>query len=217
MVSFVRSRPNHYDTLGVAPCASDEEISHAFARKMTLFAARPLGATAQVIGAYETLKDAVRRLNYDRSLGLVEEPRTAKPAFSIPRPWQPFTVSVHTELMEPRAPRVARDPSAMLEEPRRAVQNKGSEPLIEQMLAVRNEPSGLVDYPAQWKGPALTLGGLLLGAGLIGAMVGLSVSGDEGAQAEPVPTLVASGLTQHSALAVQKHSGAPARATGSNF
>ncbi len=214
MVSSVRSRPNHYETLGVPPSASDDEIRQAFAKKMTLFATRPLGATAQVIGAYETLKDTVRRHNYDRSLGLLEEASPPKPAFSIPRAWQPFAVSVHTQLMD-EAPRVLnRDPKPPIPTSLRKEQRR-SEPLIRQVQAARKDASDPVDYPSQWKGPALTLGGLVLGAGVLGAMAGLSVGGDAAAQAEPVPTLAAAGLVHH---ALAKRAAMPSSAaTGSHL
>ena len=48
MVSSVKSRPNHYQSLGVDPMASADEISDAFAKKMSLFAADPLGRAAQI-------------------------------------------------------------------------------------------------------------------------------------------------------------------------
>lgn len=207
MVSSVR--PNHYETLGVPPSASDAEIGQAFARMMTLYAARPLGATAQVIGAYETLKDPDRRRSYDRSLGLLAEPKPPEPAFSIPQAWQPFAVSVHTQLMEEAPQRMARDPDPRIAAPVRKEQRR-SEPLIQQVLAARREASDIVDYPSQWKGPALTLGGLVLGAGVLGAMAGLSVGGDAAAQAEPVPTLAAAGLTHHE---LARQAAMPARAT----
>lgn len=212
MVSSVR--PNHYETLGVPPSANDEEIRQAFAKMMTLYAARPLGATAQVIGAYETLKDPERRRNHDRSLGLFEEPKPAQPAFSIPRAWQPFAVSVHTQLMDEAPRTMAREPDPRAVAPLRKEQRR-SEPLIQQVLAARREASDPVDYPSQWKGPALTLGGLVLGAGVLGAMAGLSVGGDAAAQAEPVPTLAAAGLSHHE---LARQAAMPARAaTGSHL
>jgi hypothetical protein len=180
MISSVR--PNHYETLGVRPSASDEEIGQAFAKMMTLSAARPLGATAQVIGAYETLKDPDRRRNYDRSLGLREEPKP-QPAFSIPRAWQPFAVSVHTQLMDEGARRTPLNPDPRVTARLRKEQHR-TEPLIQQVLAAKREASDAVDYPSQWKGPALTLGGLVLGAGVLGAMAGLSVGGDAAGQVE---------------------------------
>lgn len=214
MVSSVRSRPNHYETLGVSHSASDDEIRQAFARKMTLFAARPLGATAQVIGAYETLKDPERRRNYDRSLGLLAEPKPAQPAFTIPRVWQPFAVSVHTQLMEEARRTVAQDPKPREPTPLRK-ERRSAEPLIHQVLAARKDASETVDYPSQWKGPALTLGGLVLGAGVLGAMAGLSVGGDAAAQAEPVPTLAASGFAHRPQA---KQAAMPSRtAIGSHF
>ena len=213
MVSSVLSRSNYYETLGVAPSASDEEIKQAFARKMTFVATRPLGGTAQLIAAYETLKDPARRRNYDRSIGLVQA-QPPQPAFSIPRAWQPFTVSVHTQLIDeaPREP--AREPSRRVAEPLRREQRRG-EPLIQQVLAARKDASETVDYPSQWKRPALMLGGLVLGAGVLGAMAGLSVGGDAAAQAEPVPTLAAAGLAHH---VLAKQAATPPRAaTGSHF
>src|SRR5438105_4074550 len=65
MDSKVEARPNHYETLGVAPSATTEEIAQAFARKMSAFAARPLAA--QIGLAFETLRDPERRRAYDSS------------------------------------------------------------------------------------------------------------------------------------------------------
>jgi hypothetical protein len=211
MVSSVLSRSNHYEMLEVAPSASDEEIKEAFARKMTLVTTQPLGGTAQVIAAFETLKDPARRRNYDRSIGLAEA-QPPQPAFSIPRAWQPFTVSVHTQLID-EAPREA-EPNRRVAEPLRKEQRRG-EPLIQQVLAARKDASETVDYPSQWKGPALMLGGLVLGAGVLGAMAGLSVGGDAATQAEPVPTLAAAGLAHH--VLAKQVATPPRAATGSHF
>jgi curved DNA-binding protein CbpA len=68
MVETVKLRPNHYETLGLTPAASSEEIAQAFAREVNLIALRPLGTFARVSAAYEALRDPVRRLAYDASL-----------------------------------------------------------------------------------------------------------------------------------------------------
>ena len=48
MASWVQSRQNHYEVLGLSPKASQEEIGQAFAKAMGMFATRPLGAAAQI-------------------------------------------------------------------------------------------------------------------------------------------------------------------------
>ena len=68
MVETVRVRPNHYETLGLTPAATSEEIAQAFAKEVNLIALRPLGTFARVSAAYEALRDPVRRLAYDASL-----------------------------------------------------------------------------------------------------------------------------------------------------
>ena len=68
MVETVKVRPNHYETLGLSPSASSEEIEQAFAREVNLIALRPMGTFARVTAAYEALRDPVRRLAYDASL-----------------------------------------------------------------------------------------------------------------------------------------------------
>jgi len=74
MVSAVRSRPNHYETLGLSPSASDEQIRSAFARMMGMFGAHPVGAAASVSAAFEVLRNPDKRRAYDRALGLLPEP-----------------------------------------------------------------------------------------------------------------------------------------------
>ena len=231
MVSSVRLRPNHYEVLGLAPTANDGEIGRAFAKKMGLAAAHPLGELAQILLAYETLRDPARRHDYDRSLAA---PLKLRPhqwtAAARPR-WTPFTATAaagsgaparsgHGQAPEPR----------MATEPKRDVPAEPSpttsigmslrelakpEPLgasrpptkpahgwkdeqgtdarleqvVEHILAVgreekersRNLRFGVTD----WRRPALALGGLVLGAGLLGALLGLSVRGNaSSAQAE---------------------------------
>jgi hypothetical protein len=75
MVSTVKTRPNHYETLGLKPDATSSEIARAFAREMSVFRPRAFGGLADVTVAYETLRDPARRRAYDESLGLTAMPK----------------------------------------------------------------------------------------------------------------------------------------------
>jgi hypothetical protein len=75
MDSTVRPRPSHYETLGLAPTASGDEIARAFAREISVTRPRAFGGLADVGVAYETLRNPVKRRAYDASLGLGSEPR----------------------------------------------------------------------------------------------------------------------------------------------
>jgi len=74
MVNSVKSRPNHYEVLGLSATASREEINRAFVKEMGMFGARPVAAAAQIGAAFEILRDPAKRRNYDRELGLMPEP-----------------------------------------------------------------------------------------------------------------------------------------------
>jgi hypothetical protein len=80
MISTVKSRPNHYEMLGLTPSAKTGDILQAFARQMGLFQARPMADAAQVGIADETLRDPAQRKAYDDSLGLNREPRAVAPS-----------------------------------------------------------------------------------------------------------------------------------------
>lgn len=83
MTSAVKSRPNHYEVLGLAPSASAEEIAAAFAARMGLFGARPWAAAAELSLAFETLRDPAKRRAYDSAIGLRREPEPQ----AQPRGW----------------------------------------------------------------------------------------------------------------------------------
>lgn len=72
MDSTVRSRPNHYETLGLKPTATSAEIGEAFAKELRR--PRAFGAVAQLSIAYETLRDPAKRRAYDASIGLGPKP-----------------------------------------------------------------------------------------------------------------------------------------------
>jgi hypothetical protein len=74
MVSSVKSVPNQYQTLGLAPTASQNEIAEAFARAMSMYGARSLEAAARIGAAFEVLRNPAKRRAYDGSIGLRQEP-----------------------------------------------------------------------------------------------------------------------------------------------
>jgi hypothetical protein len=198
MVSSVRSRPSHYETLGLTPAASDEEISQAFARKMSLFGAHPMGSGAQICIAYETLRDPARRREYDRSLGLAPDPVGRQWAFATPRlQWAPFIASavpgglVETALPpEPHvttpAESIVQERKPMVERPAGAIQAQIEELRARPARAPLHEPE---ERGVDWKRPVLAVGGFVLAAGLIGALAGMSVKDDAAsAVAGTVPT-----------------------------
>jgi len=78
MINLVKSPPNHYDVLGLTPAAGDGEIVFAFARKMSMFGAHQPEEAAQICAAYEVLRNAEKRREYDRSLGLGAKPATPR-------------------------------------------------------------------------------------------------------------------------------------------
>ena len=226
MTSLVKSRPNHYKTLGIEASASAGEIRDAFARKMSLFQADPLGTSAQICIAYETLKDPVKRKEHDRSMGLVPEPAIEPPRWTYaakPVSWAPLIASAEsnsvvasrakTKTPEPHVtdgasadasvdPRLAAIAASVRELAKPAPPNFPPQPRLqrpqpspqlgrdlsleeitehirsvgraEKMRLNRSDNGAL-----GWKRPALTLGALILGAGLFGALAGLSLKGDE--------------------------------------
>lgn len=118
MVSSVRSRPNHYETLGLGPAASGDEIRAAFARQMSAFRWHPAGSTAQICIAYETLRDPARRRQYDLSLGIIPKSAPRQWGFAMaPQRWAPFIAAPIEEAAAP-APEPHVSPEPEPEEPR---------------------------------------------------------------------------------------------------
>ncbi len=114
MVSTVKSRPSHYEVLGVDPAASEAEIKAAFTRRMSLFGVHPMAAGAQICAAYETLRDPTRRKAYDRSLGLAPEAEYRPWAMTAPSA-TPFIGSAAPPARRPigAMPAVEVDPQAL--------------------------------------------------------------------------------------------------------
>jgi hypothetical protein len=216
MSSAVRSRPNHYDILGLAPQASADDIARAFAKEMSIAGAQPIGAAAKICAAYETLRDPARRKDYDRSIGIAPapEPQSLQQwAFPAPQSWAPMHASAkpavaaspeskHEPEPDPIAERASRIADTLRElarpieaapPPKPAEPDKTDysiEPDIRELLGVRSEETAdLDDRSFDWRRPAMAVGGLVVAAGLLGAVAGLWVRGDtDPAQTEPALT-----------------------------
>lgn len=76
MFSSVESADTHYQTLGLTPAATGDEIAKAFVSRIQIDVTGPEEADQhadKVFAAYETLRDPIRRRIYDASLGLALE------------------------------------------------------------------------------------------------------------------------------------------------
>jgi len=192
MASAAGLRPNHYETLGVSPGATDSEIAQAFARMMGMFGVRPVSVAAQLSVAFEVLRNPSKRRDYDRALGLTRDPE--------PLPWSVGGVARSSPGLIGSAwsglgEQVTRSPLPKpVEEPQ--AQGATPEPRIASFIAssLRGPPRREVpeiaaeqgpreadDGSIDWRRPALAGAALVLAAGLIGTMAGLSVTGSESA------------------------------------
>jgi hypothetical protein len=106
MISLVKSPPNHYDVLGLTPAAGDGEIAQAFARKMSLFGAHQMAEAAQICAAYEVLRNAQKRRDYDRSIGVGARAEPRQWAFAVSQQqWPGFAGGANAAYArEPQAP-----------------------------------------------------------------------------------------------------------------
>ena len=198
MDSMIRTRPSHYDVLGLTPAATSDEIAEAFSRESGPFRPRPLGGISQVFSAYEVLRDPAKRRAYDSAIGVAPAPvANASPTAAVLRGWaetaRPAPVARPAPAARPdpvperkaesiygAAPRAPAAPRAT--EPNLATTGPGLEQSIEAYIArhrataVRSldpEPA-----PIEWKRPWLAVGGLLIGVGAVGALAGSWASND---------------------------------------
>src|SRR5215212_7789005 len=75
MDTSIKSQPNLYETLGLTPAATDDDISDAYAarlRKLRLSSNEAL----ELMSAYKTLSNPEKRMAYDASHGLAPAPHT---------------------------------------------------------------------------------------------------------------------------------------------
>lgn len=229
MVSSVRSRPNHYDVLGLGTTSSNEEVHRAFVAKMSLFGAHSMDEAARFLIAYETLRDPAKRQDYDASLGLGSQAEPREWSFAITPPrWTAFMVpapvnkkgeggrstehrsephvtagsslqaGVERKPVSPAArakpdEMSARDvPPGQMPRPKSRSDDE-LDALVQRIRTMgreeRERPTHAESSRSDWRRAGLGLGGLILGAGIVGALAGLSVKDKVGtATAEAAPS-----------------------------
>lgn len=183
MVSTVRARPNHYETLGLQPTATIDEIEQAFAREISVFRPRPFGTVASVSTAYVTLRDPAKRRAYDASIGIAPKPSPATRSYG-----SQFACSAHFigSGVGGLSPRPEHDrfpplPQAPRSWPELAAE-PGTAPLIVREPSLQRAEVEQIgdaeDHRIEWKRPAIIIGGLALAAGLIGVGAGVVAGND---------------------------------------
>lgn len=131
MDTTVKSRPNHYELLGITARATGDEIVQAFAKELGLLRPRAFGTLAEVTVAYETLRDPAKRAVYDASLGFKSDPPV--PESQVPPEWAPFLLRASAKPVEqPKVDPVPMSPPA----PRMNLQSR-----LETPPAPRTAPS----------------------------------------------------------------------------
>lgn len=206
MVSTVKTRPNHYELLGIDAAATTDQIAKAFAKLLS--EPRPFGSLAEVTVAYETLRDPTKRKAYDSSLGLNAAP---KPALSLAGRLEAAqfmgaraTRPARIDLAPTSAPAVRMTPQPRPEpilEPKKAVpaiavREEPLDPPVRETLPVRQpEQSAPVLEPRfhdagessiNWRLPAIAAGALVL-AVAIGAWTGWEAGNDNETVTVKVP------------------------------
>lgn len=220
MVSTVTARPNHYETLGVKPTATSEEIEQAFSQN--LLRPRPFGGLAEVSIAYETLRDPAKRREYDDSIGVRPEPLppTARPHEVQFSGSAQFLLSAFAASRQPRSEPALAPPSsptsAMVAEPRTAefiaASLRGPESQAEPVYESTSPPfrrGESEDGPVRWKRTAMILGAPVIAVALAGAWAG-SIVGNNAADAEPPEKAVTVALPKAKAEPATEESAAPA-------
>jgi hypothetical protein len=177
MDSTVRPRPSHYETLGLAPTASGDEIARAFAREISVTRPRAFGGLADVGVAYETLRNPVKRRAYDASLGLGSEPRPL---------YAPTTLRIAAQFISSAPGRRAERPvDALFKPPAPAIEPRlqpepeprpaPPRPQTGDRILHRAEKVRLADAkdrPVEWKLPAIIIGATVAAVALLGALAG---------------------------------------------
>ena len=113
MGSTVKSRPDHYEVLGLTPAASSEEIAQAFAEQLDPLRPRAFGSLAAATIAFETLRDRARREAYDIAFGLKPDPTPPSP--EVPAEWAPFLIRASARPVVPPTPVPVPPPASQAE------------------------------------------------------------------------------------------------------
>ena len=110
MFSSVETADTHYQTLGLTPAATGDEIAKAFVSRIQIDVTSPEEADQhadKVFAAYETLRDPLRRRIYDASLGLGLESEPQQPDVPSQPETAPF-IGVRSD--EPASPDPTSEP-----------------------------------------------------------------------------------------------------------
>ena len=182
VVSAVKSRPNYYEMLGLAPSAAGDAIARAFARATSVVSPQAFGTTAEICLAYQTLRDPARRRAYDASIGLVPErsrPVSLRPASAhfATRPAMasvPAFAAPRSEIRPPE-PQTRPEPAPEAGRPIQLGNEWQRRPLVDDPAAGFG--------PIEWKRTGTFLAALVAVAVFIGAMAGLW-SGSSAAEPE---------------------------------
>ena len=165
-------RPNHYEVLGLAPSAANDEIAKAFARETGMFRPHAFGGITELCVAYETLRDPIKRRAYDASLGFEREPRPFAPRGRLTAPPAPLAQQA------PAPPAAAADamprPQPQIGEDR--ARYRAEEERFHAEAA-----------PIEWKRTGAILGGIVVAACLFGGIAGWWSAHDIGEAEPPKP------------------------------
>lgn len=200
MVATVKLQPNHYEVLGITPNASEDDIVRAFAREISPLRPHAIGDFAQIIVAYETLRDPIKRRTYDVSLAPKPEPVPSQ----WPREGWPFVASPRIEAAGRIAVNPFPRPTSQADHwPRSDAPAGGaivlpSQPEDPRLPDILGKPgfgshtardrvprTGLEEHflhtedgSIEWKRPTLLAGALFMGVGLLGAWIGWDAGND---------------------------------------
>jgi hypothetical protein len=228
MDSSVKTRRNHYETLGLTPDASKDEVARAYARGIGAFGSRSLTDVAAASIAFETLRDPERRRAYDQSIGLGRPapPRIAWTAGHA-RLVGPAPAAFAAEMLHarpkpfvaprkdsPAEPRTASFIAASLRAPVEQapdpvpVPPQADVPHPRLQRSFDRPPPNLRLADAEesavtWAKPAMIGGGLIAAVVLVGAVAGWQAGhGDDQQQAEPAVTAALPAPKPHVAAVV---------------
>ena len=186
MASTVKSRPNHYEVLGLTPTASTDEIARAFAMEISIFRPHGFGGIADVTVAYETLRNPARRRAYDSALGLNAK-REPEPAHLLSssgvggasflgrpgpfaEPAEPPAKSETTPFIA-AAPRELASPEPLRKTAEAATPQPQPQPRFEALSTSEDADLG-EEGSTPWKRIGIAAGGVALAVGILGAWAG---------------------------------------------
>ena len=191
-LSLARKGTTHYETLGLSPTATNDEIAKAFVRHMSAVTPRPVAALAQLSVAYETLRDPEKRRAYDASLRPAPMQGYTFQWSSTPPPAQALVDRLTQPVVDrrstvPEPPVLAPKPDVP---PIQAAPSPPEErrPAVSDMLVMEDYPAarqlkGKYDQTIEWKKVATALGWPILGVAVIGGIAGWAAN--DGQKAPP--------------------------------